>query len=125
MPLRVQMYASKNASRCDDKVYHLKERIEGYKEIIADVQKFIDKKKNGDETPWSKCPCAYGIKDRTKKEVSLKSCEEYINIMTSEYIEFENEIIKLTVFESRKPIRFVIKSRDTKRRKLNVFETED
>ena len=118
------MYAAETASRYAEAVFTDK-RVKGYRNIVADVQEFVDKKNNGDETPWSECPCAYGIKDRTKKEVSLESCEEYIHIMTSKYTEFEKKIAKLTVLASREPIRFVLKSHDTKRRKLNVFETDD
>ena len=124
MPLRKTMYAAETASRYAEAVFTDK-RVKGYRNIVADVQEFVDKKNNGDETPWSECPCAYGIKDRTKKEVSLESCEEYIHIMTSKYTEFEKKIAKLTVLASREPIRFVLKSHDTKRRKLNVFETDD
>ena len=96
-----------------------------YSENIEKVQKFIDKKNNGDETPWSECPVFYAIRAYTQKQVSFESCQEYISIMSSKIIANQQEVIELTLFESRNPIRFVVKSHDTKRRKLNVFENED
>ena len=137
MPFRKKMYAAKTASRCvaeprdsqgrtpkEVRLYTLNANIRVYPELIEDVQKFIDNKNNGDETPWSECPYSYSVKDHTKKEVSLESCQEYISIMSSKIIAHQREIMELTVFESRKPIRFVLESHDTKRRKLNVFETD-
>ncbi|EKX32123.1 hypothetical protein GUITHDRAFT_121715 [Guillardia theta CCMP2712] len=118
-------FDSRGRTRKEAKLATLEINDKVYLERIEEVQEFIDKKNNGDETPWSKCPCFYSIKYHTKKEVSFESCQEYISIMSSKIIANQQEIINSTVFESRNPIRFVVKSHDTKRRKLNVFETED
>ena len=123
MPRRNKLHAIHTLE--EKRLIHLNIKIDVHTGLIEEVQKFINKKVNGDETPWSECPLSYNIKNHTKKEVSFESCQEYISIMSSEIIANQQKIMELTVFESRKPIRFVLKSHDTKRRKLNVFKTDD
>jgi hypothetical protein len=70
--------------------------VEVYPEFIEDVQKFMAKKKNGDETPWNECPWSYSVKDLTKVDkISARTCRLYIRHLQKRICECKAEIAKL------------------------------
>lgn len=83
-------------TRKEAKLSELNAYVEIYPEFIEDVQKFMAKKKNGDETPWSECPWSYSVKDITKVDtISARTCKLYIHRLQERISECKAEIAKL------------------------------
>ena len=118
--------APKNTKRSyEDQMKYFQSQIDVTNEIIVETENFMDKKQKGDKEPWENFSRAWDVKYSTKSDiVSAETCSEYIRKEEEFIRKIERRIAKFKA-KSRKPIRFVIKSRDTKRRKLNVFETDD
>lgn len=104
---------------------YFQEQIDRSNKSINETKNFIDKKQKGDDEPWDNFSRAAMVKFDTKSNiVSAETCSEYIRIEEAFIRDIESRIAKL-IMQSRKLIRFVVKSRDTKRRKLNVFDNND
>lgn len=117
--------ASKPKRSYEDQMKYFQLQIDVTNESINETQNFIDKKQKGDDEPWDNFSRAAMVKFDTKSNiVSAETCSEYIRIEEAFIRAIESRIAKL-IMQSRKLIRFVVKSRDTKRRKLNVFDNND